>query len=157
MVLDPIPQSLPVHFFGSRPQPPTSRSSRVLLLTVSPCLSSRISWCLMREQAESCSSSSRVSPVDSKEKRDKCWLDWEERVLTRSVETSVEEGLVLTRKTRETSVQHFSTLLSRWLERESQHLSLVQRETSVDFRETSVDSKDTCLSCLEHLSLLSKP
>ena len=27
MVLDPIPQSLPVHFFGSRPQPPTSRGS----------------------------------------------------------------------------------------------------------------------------------
>ena len=26
MVLDPIPQSLPVHFFGSRPQPPTSHS-----------------------------------------------------------------------------------------------------------------------------------
>ena len=26
MVLDPIPQSLPVHFFGSRPQPPTSQS-----------------------------------------------------------------------------------------------------------------------------------
>ena len=25
IVLDPIPQSLPVHFFGSRPQPPTSR------------------------------------------------------------------------------------------------------------------------------------
>ena len=25
MVLDPIPQSLPVHFFGSRPKPPTSR------------------------------------------------------------------------------------------------------------------------------------
>ena len=25
MVLDPIPQSLPVHFVGSRPQPPTSR------------------------------------------------------------------------------------------------------------------------------------
>jgi len=24
MVLDPIPQYLPVHFFGSRPQPPTS-------------------------------------------------------------------------------------------------------------------------------------
>ena len=24
MVLDPIPQSFPVHFFGSRPQPPTS-------------------------------------------------------------------------------------------------------------------------------------
>jgi len=24
MVLDPIPQSLPVHIFGSRPQPPTS-------------------------------------------------------------------------------------------------------------------------------------
>ena len=27
MVLDPIPQSLPVHFFGSRPQPPTSPSA----------------------------------------------------------------------------------------------------------------------------------
>ena len=27
MVLDPIPQSLPVHFFGSRPQPPTSLES----------------------------------------------------------------------------------------------------------------------------------
>ena len=27
MVLDPIPQSLPVHFFGSRPQPPTSPTS----------------------------------------------------------------------------------------------------------------------------------
>ena len=26
MVLAPIPQSLPVHFFGSRPQPPTSPS-----------------------------------------------------------------------------------------------------------------------------------
>ena len=25
MVLDRIPQSLPVHFFGSRPQPPTSQ------------------------------------------------------------------------------------------------------------------------------------
>jgi len=28
MVLDPIPYSLPVHFFGSRPQPPTSRVVR---------------------------------------------------------------------------------------------------------------------------------
>ena len=28
MVLDPIPQSLPVHFFGSRPQPPTSRENK---------------------------------------------------------------------------------------------------------------------------------
>jgi len=27
MVLDPIPQMLPVHFFGSRPQPPTSPST----------------------------------------------------------------------------------------------------------------------------------
>ena len=26
MILDPIPQSFPVHFFGSRPQPPTSLS-----------------------------------------------------------------------------------------------------------------------------------
>jgi len=34
MVLDPIPQSLPIHFFGSRPQPPTSPSgsfSRLLI------------------------------------------------------------------------------------------------------------------------------
>jgi len=30
MVLDPIPQSLPVHFFGSRPQPPTSPHTCVL-------------------------------------------------------------------------------------------------------------------------------
>ena len=29
MVLDPIPQTLPVHFFGSRPQPPTSRRLRI--------------------------------------------------------------------------------------------------------------------------------
>ena len=29
MVLDPIPQSLPVHLFGSRPQPPTSRDIRI--------------------------------------------------------------------------------------------------------------------------------
>ena len=31
MVLDPIPQSLPVHFFGSRPQPPTSRYVTVIV------------------------------------------------------------------------------------------------------------------------------
>jgi len=31
MVLDPIPQSLPVHFFGSRPQPPTSHGSTPLM------------------------------------------------------------------------------------------------------------------------------
>jgi len=30
MVLDPIPQSLPVRFFGSRPQPPTSRQRSAL-------------------------------------------------------------------------------------------------------------------------------
>ena len=30
MVLDPIPQPLPVHFYGSRPQPPTSRSGALL-------------------------------------------------------------------------------------------------------------------------------
>ena len=40
MVLDPIPQSLPVHFFGSRPQPPTSLcKGRVYMRTmyVSKC------------------------------------------------------------------------------------------------------------------------
>ena len=31
MVLDPIPQSLPVHFFGSRPQPPTSLDDTAVL------------------------------------------------------------------------------------------------------------------------------
>ena len=35
MVLDPIPQSLPVHFFGSRPQPPTS--PRLLRIVSSGC------------------------------------------------------------------------------------------------------------------------
>ena len=30
MVLDPIPQPLPVHVFGSRPQPPTSQRSPVI-------------------------------------------------------------------------------------------------------------------------------
>ena len=36
MVLDPIPQSLPVHFFGSRPQPPTSRPPCVLVQSPFP-------------------------------------------------------------------------------------------------------------------------
>jgi len=36
MVLDPIPQSLPVPFFGSRPQPPTSPShARAIFLSSS--------------------------------------------------------------------------------------------------------------------------
>jgi len=34
MVLDPIPQSLPVHFCGSRPQPPTSRHTFSLSLVI---------------------------------------------------------------------------------------------------------------------------
>ena len=33
MVLDPIPQILPVHFFGSRPQPPTSRHDALFKCT----------------------------------------------------------------------------------------------------------------------------
>ena len=39
MVLDPIPQPLPVHFFGSRPQPPTSRAWRRALIwgAFTPC------------------------------------------------------------------------------------------------------------------------
>ena len=40
MVLDPIPQSLPVHFFGSQPQPPTSR--RELLCTAN----GKQDWCI---------------------------------------------------------------------------------------------------------------
>ena len=38
MVLDPIPQSLPVHFFGSRPQPPTSRLQSSRQVYVSVCV-----------------------------------------------------------------------------------------------------------------------
>ena len=34
MVLDPIPQILPVHFFGSRPQPPTSPACLNLFVQV---------------------------------------------------------------------------------------------------------------------------
>ena len=34
MVLDPIPQSLPVHFFGSRPQPPTSRDMHTYFILI---------------------------------------------------------------------------------------------------------------------------
>ena len=38
MVLDPIPQSLPVHFFGSRPQPPTSRAVFDVFLHEMECI-----------------------------------------------------------------------------------------------------------------------
>jgi len=40
MVLDPIPQPLPVHFFGSRPQPPTSHTyvSEVLCKVMCVCV-----------------------------------------------------------------------------------------------------------------------
>ena len=34
MVFDSIPQSLPVHFFGSRPQPPTSPEMRFCIVCV---------------------------------------------------------------------------------------------------------------------------
>jgi len=37
MVLDPIPQSLPVHFFGSRPQPPTSPRHALALIKAFHC------------------------------------------------------------------------------------------------------------------------
>ena len=51
MVLDPIPQSLPVHFFGSRPQPPTSRwqrqwYSRLLLMRVSESVRLSMHMCV---------------------------------------------------------------------------------------------------------------
>ena len=40
MVLDPIPQSLPVHFFGSRPQPPTShpKYEQIISQRETPCV-----------------------------------------------------------------------------------------------------------------------
>jgi len=38
MVLDPIPQSLPVHFFGSRPQPPTSLCIWQLVMKCEICV-----------------------------------------------------------------------------------------------------------------------
>ena len=37
MVLDPIPPSLPVHFFGSRPQPPTSHPTYVAVTCYVSC------------------------------------------------------------------------------------------------------------------------
>ena len=46
MVLDPIPQSLPVHFFGSRPQPPTS-PCRVYMFFM-------IYVCFMRDVMSTC-------------------------------------------------------------------------------------------------------
>jgi len=39
MVLDPIPQSLPVHFFESRPQPTTSRYRDSVLETAQEAVS----------------------------------------------------------------------------------------------------------------------
>ena len=46
MVLDPIPQSLPVHFFGSRPQPPTSPrySASILRIQWLPHQSHTYEW-----------------------------------------------------------------------------------------------------------------
>ena len=46
MVLDPIPQCLPVHIFGSRPQPPTSRTRMCRSIHISS-LKSR--WQIVRE------------------------------------------------------------------------------------------------------------
>jgi len=42
MVLDPIPQSLPVHFFVSRPQPPTSRNALVSHNSAPSCMLSKL-------------------------------------------------------------------------------------------------------------------
>ena len=56
MVLDPIPRSLPVHFFGSRPQPPTSRMTWWSVLQyVAACCSAMQS---ASSSFESCVSSS---------------------------------------------------------------------------------------------------
>ena len=45
MVLDPIPQPLPVHFFGSRPQPPTSRPAS--LWRDSILAFTRVTWLML--------------------------------------------------------------------------------------------------------------
>ena len=45
MVLDPIPQSLPVHFFRSRPQPPTSLAHREHETWIFYILRFRLAWC----------------------------------------------------------------------------------------------------------------
>jgi len=47
MVLDPIPQSLPVHFFGSRPQPPTSHKPCHTFMSQAPC-----EWVMMPHMCE---------------------------------------------------------------------------------------------------------
>ena len=50
MVLDPIPQSLPVHFFGSRPQPPTSPLMLTFPHSFLLCLSRLVFCSLTRSQ-----------------------------------------------------------------------------------------------------------
>jgi len=53
MVLDPIPQSLPVHFFGSRPQPPTSpRGQQYRSSWISECLQQRRERFVIRPRVE---------------------------------------------------------------------------------------------------------
>ena len=53
MVLDPIPQSLPIHFFGSRPQPPTSPN---VVLEFVACLFSSLRWDVSHNTHDSLSS-----------------------------------------------------------------------------------------------------
>ena len=63
MVLDPIPQSLPVHFFGSRPQPPTSLLIYVL------CIARRYhqSLCVLDEDMHLACPMSRMSHLSTNE------------------------------------------------------------------------------------------
>ena len=72
MVLDPIPQSLPVPFFGSRPQPPTSHAKpsnlkeRHTRIFLSVCLSFFLSFYVYIHASTSvyhCHTISMLSPI----------------------------------------------------------------------------------------------
>ena len=73
MVLDPIPQSLPVHFFGSRPQPPTSPCVAKCLLQISHVahMTSRI-----RINSRLTSHSTRANPALSSRKVALCLINF---------------------------------------------------------------------------------
>ena len=66
MVLDPIPQSLPVHFFGSRPQPPTSRPRRQRGKVTERCSRDGRTYTMRAGMATSCEFTISKSLVDSR-------------------------------------------------------------------------------------------
>ena len=66
MVLDPIPQSLPVQFFGSRPQPPTSPS--IPLLDRGFCCKDTILSVSFAKEARPPKSNPQKRPIQNKQR-----------------------------------------------------------------------------------------